>query len=78
MSDYNMLFEIIFTSIYGSHLLEYDCKSLSIISDVTLPRKSLLNGKPAPKNKLPKMPDMLNRKQQGYNVFSFILLYVSY
>ena len=51
--------------IFGSHLIEYDCKSLSIISDVTLPRRSLKNEKNVPKNKLLKILDMLNRKQQG-------------
>ena len=71
MSDYNMLFEIIFTSIYGSHLLEYDCKSLSIISDVILPKNILLNEKSVKKNRQLKMLDMLNRKQLGNTIHGF-------
>ena len=51
--------------LFGSHLIEYDCKSLSIISDVTLPRRSSKNEKNVLKNKLPKILDMLNRKRQG-------------
>ena len=81
MSEHvDITFLIYFTcELFGSHLIEYDCKSLSIISDVTLPRRSSKNEKNVLKNRLPKILDMLNRKRQGniMNFHEFITLFVN-